>query len=74
MKAFVTYEAKKAAEERCKVAKEAKKEAHKKQYEGNAKAFLLARRVEKDEAGKLSFHDFKFSYLDENGMNVPEVG
>ena len=73
LKTVDTLEAKKAAEERAKAAKDAAKEAHVKQFEGNAKALLIARKVEKVDT-KLKFHDFQYSFIDENGMNVPEEG
>lgn len=66
-------EKKKAAEERAKAAKEAAKEAHVKMFAGNAKAFLIARKVEKIDT-RLQFHDFSYSFIDENGMQVPEDG
>lgn len=73
LKTAASVEAKKAAEERAKAAKEAAKEAHVKMFAGNAKAFLIARKVEKIDT-RLQFHDFSYSFIDENGMNVPEEG
>ena len=73
VKAFVSYEAKKASEERAKAAKEVAKEAYLKQFAGNAKALLVARKVEKIDT-RLKFHDFKYSFVDENNMTVPEEG
>ena len=73
LKTVDTIEKKQAAEARAKAAKAEAREAHVKQYEGNAKAFLLARRV--DQVGKsLVYRDFSYSFVDEAGMNVPEDG